>query len=477
MLGLGFLVFLPLAKAQESHQMTLEEAIDYGLSHNVNIENARFDAYIARAQAKEVIASGLPQITGKVEPQAFLQLPITILPGEFSPQQEIVPVQRADGGVLPLPVTQINPETGTPIAGAPIEVVFGFPVQFSAGVSLSQLVFDGSFFLGVKAAKSFEELAYQQVNRGREDIALAITQAYFQTLITRERISSLEANLTRLEQLYKETSALNQEGFAEKIDVDRLKISLGNLYLEREKANRLANLAIDILKYQMGMPYQDELELSMDLETLKQDKLGEISMVGTFDPTQRIEYQLLESQRELESLNLRGKRVGYLPSIYLFGNYQYQFQGEPNDETDNPLDLTGTWFPLSVVGLTVNVPIFDGLRREHSMEQSRLELKKIENQFELFEQSSQLEYRQAQAELNNAFASLKAAENTRDLAESVFNTTRIKYREGVGSSLEVNEAESQLSETEANYLSALLEYLLAQTEADRVMGEFSKYHE
>ncbi len=463
--------------AQETHTFTLEQAIEYGLENNLTIENARFDEYIANSRVKEVLASGYPQLSGTVEPQAFLQLPKTILPGDFSPEQELVLVQRADGGVQPIPVTKINPETGMPIPGDPIEAVFGYPIQFTAGANLNQLLFDGTFFLGVKAAKSYTGLAHKQLNRTREETAYAISQAYYQALITAERSKIVDANVGRVEQLFRETEGLFQEGFVEKLDVDRLRINLNNLYLEQSKVTRLEALTLNLLKYQMGMPLEDEVILEVELDTLIENREPTQLTANELNLNQRIDYQLLESQRELEEYDLRRIKAGYLPSVYLFGSYQYQYQGEPNDLTDNQFDLTGLWFPLSLVGVTVNVPIFDGLRKHQQAQQSRLELEKIDNQFQLLEQGARLEYEQASTELENAYATLLSTERTRDLAQQVYETTRLKYREGVGSSLEVNEAESQLKEAEANYLSSMLEYLLTQTELAKARGDFSRYHE
>jgi outer membrane protein TolC len=475
LLGLS-LGWLPLS-GQTSHVLTLEQAISYGLEHSKNIQNARFDEYIARAQVKETVAQGLPQISGKIEPQGFLQLPKTILPGAFSPEQEIVQVRTADGGVRPIPVTRINPETGQPIPGPNIEAVFGFPIQYSMGATLNQLLFDGTFFLGLKAAKTFRQLAHQQLNRSREEVAIAVSQAYYQALIVQERTKIVEANIARVEQLFKETEGRYVEGFVEKIDVDRLRINLNNLRLEREKVNRLVQVSRDLLKFQMGMPLGDQVELDADLERLVDQRPQDTPDEAAFDPRNRMEYSLLQTQREIESYNLRRIRAGYFPSVYLFGNYQYQYQGQPDESTDNPFDLSGIWFPLSVVGVTVNVPIFDGLRKHQQMQQSQLEMRKLDNQAEMLTQSTQLEARQTYADLRNAYASVQSTGDTRQLAQEVYETTRIKYKAGVGSSLEVNEAESQLNEAEANYLSALLEYLLAQTDYQRALGAFGQYHE
>lgn len=447
---LGWLLSMPWLMAQQSHEMTLEQAIEYGLENSRNVQNARFDEYIAQSRVKETIAGGYPQINGTVEGQYYFEVPRLVLPPSLA--QTLNP-----GG------------DGEPLQAA-------LPFQANLGASLSQMVFDGSFFVGVKAARAYRELSHRQLNRSREEAAYQVSQAYYQALIVAERLKVLDANLDRVEKLFDETQGRYEEGFVEKIDVDRLRINRNNLQLEREKTARMAKVSRQLLKFQMGMPLQDELTLSANPKEMALQSPGAFLTEFAADPTNRVDYRLLQTQRDLEDYNFRRIRSGYLPNVYLSASYQRQYQGL-EDESTEAFDLTGTWFNVALMGLTVNVPIFDGLRKHRQMQQSKLEMRKIDNQFAQFQQSYQFEVEQADSELRNAYASLQSTEQTRDLAQDVYQTTRTKYKEGVGSSLEVNEAESQLNEAEANYLAALLEYLLAQTEYQRKVGAFSLYHE
>jgi outer membrane protein TolC len=436
--------------AQQSHEMTLEQAIAYGLKNSRNVQNARFDEYIAEARVKETIAGGYPQVNGTVEGQYYFEVPRLVLPPSLA--QTLNP-----GG------------DGEPLQAA-------LPFQANLGASLSQMVFDGSFSIGVKAARAYRELSHRQLNRSREEAAYQVSQAYYQALIVQERLKVLDANIARVEKLFEETQGRYDEGFVEKIDVDRLRINRNNLRLERQKTARMAEVSRQLLKFQMSMPLQDQLTLDADPEQMALESPNTFLTEYVADPSNRVDYLLLQSQRELEAFDYRRIRSGYLPNVYLSASYQRQYQGL-EDEATEAFDLVGTWFNVALIGLTVNVPIFDGLRKHRQMQQSQLELRKIDNQFEQFQQSYQLEVEQARAELRNAYASLQSTEQTRDLAQDVYQTTRTKYKEGVGSSLEVNEAESQLNEAEANYLAALLEYLLAQTEYQRTVGAFRQYHE
>ncbi|MEO0897521.1 MAG: TolC family protein [Bacteroidota bacterium] len=457
----------PTLQAQENLEMDLDACIQYALDNHINIKNAKLDEYSADGRVKEILASGLPQVNISADLQYFLELPTQILPGSFSPQQDIVFI---DG--KPYPLTALDPETFQPLPGEPIEAQFGQPWQSTAGASLSQLVFDGTYFLGVKAAKSFVTVSQLDTKRTKEETAFNVTKAYYQALVISERLNQLDANINRLEKLFNETSVLNKEGFVERIDVDRLTINLNNLKLEKDKLERLGKTSLNLLKFQMGMELGNDLVLTDDVNSFTKQPYSEITD-RKFDPENRTEFRQLVLGTELQRLQLKSVQVGYYPSLFLFGSYQFNAQ---RDEFDF-FDSNQRWFPISVVGLQLNVPVFDGFRKKAQAQQSKVSIKKMENQQVFLRQSFRLEYENNKTNLQNAYTSLEAYEKNVELAKRVYDVANIKYKEGVGSSLEVNDAESQLKEAESNYLSGLLEYLLYQADYQKSMGDFSQYHE
>jgi len=462
-----FLLCLPpLLHGQESYAFDVEECIQKALEANATVQNARFDEYIAQARVKEVMANGLPQVDISADLQYFVELPTQILPGSFMPRQDVVPI---NGSTYLL--TAFDPETQNIIPGDPVEARFGQPWQSTAGVSVNQLIFDGAFFLGLKASKTFVDITQKTLARTREETALAVTRAYYQALITEEQLNLIQANIDRVEKLYNETSILNKEGFVEKIDVDRLEINLNNLKLEKEKIQRLSKVSLNLLKFQMGINVQDQLVLTENVQELRKKPVYDME-AGEFNPENRVEFQQLMANKDFESFRLKGIQVGYFPSLYAFGSYQFNAQ---RDEF-NFFDTDQSWFPISVVGLQLNIPVFDGLRKNAQAQQQRLNLDKIDNQARQLEQSFQLEVSNSLINLKNAYSSLQAYEKNVELAQKIFNVATIKYKEGVGSSLEVKEAESQLKEAESAYLSGFLEFLLYQADYKKAKGEFSKYH-
>jgi outer membrane protein len=457
----------PQARAQSEEQfMSLEASIQYALENNKQVENARFDEYIARSSVREVLAIGLPQIRGSADLQYFVELPTQILPAEFSPQQEIVFIEGK-----PYPLTKLDPETFEPVYGDALEVQFGFPWQSTIGIQAQQLVADGTYFLGLKASRTFVDLSQKSTQLTREEIAYNVTKAYYGALVAQEQQKLLEVNLNRVRKLFEETKILNESGFVEKIDVDRLQINYTNLQLELEKIKRYVELSKDLLKFQMGMPVDQSVLLTENVQSLMGETPSLEEMLS-FSPQNRFEFSLLETQMELENYNLKRHKVGYLPSLYAFGSYQ--FNAQRNEF--NLFSADESWFPISVVGLQLNVPIFDGLAGKERVQQSRIKLKQLENQRIMLENSVLLEMRKASGDLLNAQNTLRVAEKNAELAQKVFDVSQIKYKEGVGSSLEVNDAESTLQESEAKLLSATFEYLIAKADLDKAKGEFSRYH-
>ncbi len=412
--------------------LTLKACIQYAMENNINLENSKFDEYIAQKDVSELIANGLPQVEGTADLNYNFKLPVFVLPGEN---------------------------------GEPQDVTFGLPWQATWGGSISQLIFDGRFFLGVKASTIYVSLTELNTQRNREQTAYDVSKAYYSALLSQERLNLLDANIERVQKLYRETEALHQEGFAEKIDVERLEINLNNLRSERSSVKQLATVGIDLLKFQMGMPVNATIELTESMESLE-IRPASPTLKSDFDYTQRLEYKILNTQKLVEEFTLKSYKAGFLPTLYGFASYNWNRQWE---------DAQSFNFQTGLVGATFTLPIFDGNRKLRQIQRSNLKIQQIDNNMEQLENSSSLEIRQAIANLNNAFTNLEAQEKNRTLAEKVYNITRIKYKEGVGSSLEVNDAETQLKQAESNYIASLFEYLIAKLDLQKLIGDFRNY--
>jgi outer membrane protein TolC len=331
--------------------------------------------------------------------------------------------------------------------------------------TVNQLVFSSSYLIGLQAAKSYRELAQKNQNATKITTAENVTKAYYNVLVNEERINLLTANVSRLDSLLRDTRGLNEQGFVEKLDVQRLEVQANNLKTERQNIERLQELAFVLLKYQMGYPQDQPIELSEKLARLDFSEAYVADEPRPFNYSNRIEYSTLETQRALQELDVKNVRKSNLPTVSLSGNYGYY-----NGRMTVTRFITRPWFPAGTIGLNVNFTVFDGFARRYRLAQSRSTLLKVDNNLNLLRQSIDLQLSQAQIQLRNYWFTLQEQRKNLDLAEEILRVTRIKYKEGVGSNIEVINAETSFREAQTNYYTALYNAIVAKVDLDKAAG-------
>lgn len=427
--------------AQEVHSFSLQQSIDYALQHQGQVAMALIDEQVTRERNKEVSGLALPQVSATGQFQDFLNIPTTLIPKKF-----------------------FDPNAGPNEKAA---VRFGTKYNASGTISLNQVLFDGSVLTALQARRTIEELARKNVHRTEQEVRVAVTKAYYNVLIGKKRMELLNSNLMRLQQLLHDTKETYRNGFAEKLDVDRVTVQLNNTRTEKNKLESALLLGEQLLKFQMGMPLKMQLQLT---DTLGFDEVSRNLLahsLDSFDYSNRIEYSLLNTQRKVNEYDLQRYRLAYLPSLSAFGSYgvnaardEFNFfrSGEP-------------WFKTSIVGLSLSIPIFDGLQRQRRVEQARLNLLKTQRQMEYLQQSIDLEQQQAFTTLRNSLLAMEAQKENMALAEQVYNTTKKKYEQGVGTNIEIINAESALKEAQTNYFSALYDAMVAKVDYLKAIGK------
>jgi outer membrane protein TolC len=435
---LTLLVCLGPLRAQPA-AFSLQEAIDYALTKNLNIRNSQLDALSAEARIGEIRAVGLPQINGQLGLNNNLIIQRVFLPARFA-----------------------NPNA--PENAPPIAAQFGVKYAGNAGVTLTQLIFNGSYLVGLKAAATYRELAQKNVVQSKVTVAEAVTKAYYSVLVAEERAKVLELNLDRLDTLLRDTRALNQSGFVELIDVNRLEVQLNNLRTERQKVQNLIDLSYELLKYQMGMPLTEKVTLK---DKITEVDLAEIKAASeeVVTYTNRVEYSVLSTQSKLAELDIKNIRSGYLPSVGGVLTY-----GHNNGRNELGNLFSTRWFNNSLLGLNVQIPIFDGMSKHYQLQQARIRLDQVRLGQNLLEQSIDLQVKQANITLRNALESLETQRRNVELATEVVRVSKIKYQEGVGSNIEVINAESSFKESQTNYYAALYDLLIAKVDLSKSLG-------
>lgn len=453
------------ASAQsETQGFTLDQCIKYALENTVEVKNARIDAQIAEAKVKETTGLGLPQIDGSVSLQHNPKLP------RF--YQKYDAEQQSFFDLSGIPGIQSGDVVAFPN-------VFQLPSNGTAGLTVNQLLFSSSYLIGLKAASTYKSLAYKTETQTQIDIVQGVTKAYYAVLVNTERITLFDANIARVDTLLRNTTALNQNGFAEEIDVDRIRVTLNNLKSERLQFLNLQSLSLNLLKYQMNYPMDKNLNVEGDLTTLKVNEQLFNEYQNDWDYANRIEYQLLETQVKLRELDLKNKYSASIPSLTGFYNYGYSTQS-PNIgglfKTESAVPSTNQfgpdkWYSYSSFGVSLNIPLFSGLQRNYQVQQAKLELLKTQNNFSSLKQSIDLSIQQNTTTFKNSLETLKSQDENMDLAAKVARVTKIKYEQGVGSNIEVIEAESSLREAQVNYYNALYDALIAKVDLDKAFAK------
>jgi len=422
-----------LASAQTELTLSLDQALDMATQKNVTMLNASLDIAYAETQVNEIKAQGLPQISGSTDFSHTFKIPTQIIPGDF---------------------------VGQP--GTTIATQFGVPFNINAGIGASQLLFDGSFFLGLKAASEFVNISKLSASASEINIKEGVTKAYYMALISEQNLSQLNTSLENIKKLQSETEQLYNAGFAEKLDVDRLTLSVANLEININKLQNQAKLAKQLLLNSIGVDVNQEITLTSELP----DEPVSDFNVSDFNPENRIEIKLLDQQQELNQLSLKRYKMGYVPSLY--GNFSY---GSSTFASDGDFDKLGDdWYGNGRYAFSLSVPIFDGFYKKAKMDQVKIDIEKTENTKRQAILGMSLQVAQAKTNYVNALKTIELQKKSQDLAERIYNTTSIKFKEGIGSSFEMINAESELTQAKTNYLNALYELSVAKIDLNKALG-------
>jgi outer membrane protein len=475
-----FLVVMLLAAGQLSAQdngstlaadtpFSLEQCIDYALKNSISAQNATLEEQIAGAKVKETVGIGLPQISGTAS---------------ITHNQKL---QRFYGTYM------ANPPEGTPsffppgIPGAQDGDVLAaqnfFQLKSSGNVSatINQMIFNGSYIVGLQASNTYKELSVKTTLQTKEQIADQVTKAYYTVLINKERLELFDANIARVDSLLKNTRALQLSGFAEKIDVDRVQVNFNNLVTERDKFGNMDALGKMLLKFQMNYPMDQSISVAGTIQDIQLNPI-EQAQSGEWNYADRPDYQVLEVNKKLQELTIKNLYAESLPLLNAFATLGYATQsngiGGVFKTNTNISDGGGVgpdkWYDYSQFGLSLNVPIFGGLQKTYKIQQEKLNLQKIDNNFKMMENQIDLQVQQAYLNFDNAQKSLASQKENMELAESIARVTKIKYEQGVGSNLEVIDAENSLRNAQTNYYSALYDAVVAKVELDKAKGQLIK---
>lgn len=422
--------------AQETqHAFSARQAVDYALKNSSRVKNALTDIKIQLQTNREVTSAALPKLDGFVSGTNYMDIPTQLIPGEFFQQP-----------------------------GTYIPVQFGTRYNVLYGVELKQLLFDGQVFVGLQARDASIEYANLNVAVTTEVIKANVYKIYYQLVVGKKQIEVFDINIARTEKLLHDTRELFKNGFQEKLDMDKVSVNLSNLRTEKLKIENRLKTGNVALKYLMGMPIKENLLLTdtVNEAVIKEDLLSADSL--QFES--RKEYQLLKSVEKLNTYNIKRYKMSYLPTVSLTAGYSQNAQRNKFDffKSGEP------WFKSTSIGVRIDVPIFDGFAKDSRIKAARFELEKTQTSIADLKNNIASEIDTARISLQNALVTMDAQKTNMELAEQVYNQTKLKYEQGLGSNLEVTNAEADLKTAQNNYFSSLYDAVVAKIEYLRATG-------
>ncbi len=427
----------PAAGQEKILNFSLEEAIQFALINNTNAKNSRLDADINRKRALEILTEGLPQLSLDVRYRHNLKLPVSIVPANTFPMQS-----------------------------EEFAVEFGTKHNVTADFLVTQLIVDGRYFIGLKANKTLVAMGDEIIGLSESEVRLNVSTAYYAVLVARESRMFVQKNLESLNKLLYETTELYNSGFAEELDVDRLQLQLSNMKSNDRKTELQLELTKNILKYQMGLDHTIDISLSDNLESLL--AATTVDADAAFSYESRKEFRLLSLQGNMRAFDAQRIKAAYMPSLSAFAGYGFNAQRQEF----NIFDFNEKWFQIAYWGIELRVPIFDSYRNGAIYQQKRLEQQKIMNQISDFKQQSNLQVTQTKTGYKNSLDEFQNQRKNLDLAQKIYDKVQIMYKEGVGTSLELANAETSLTQTQANYVNAIYDLLMKRSELENALGKY-----
>ena len=414
-------------------RVTLEQCIDYALKNQPALKQAQIDQQIAQKDVSISLSSWLPQVSlnGNLQDNLKIQTNVLNVEGE-----------------------------------APRTLQLGTKYSSSIGVSVSQTIFSSDVLLASSTSSDYKLRAEQNVRSAKIDLTVDVSKAYYQVLVYQQQIGVYDQTIERLNKNFKDAKSRYNAGVSDKIDYKRAQISLNNAIAQRKGAIEGSKTQKAILKQLMGYPADQEIEIH-------DDEIEEMANEVTLDTLQtlnyrdRIEYQLLETEKQLSQASIAYYRNGYIPSLSAFYNYNMAYL---NDEFS---ELYNQDYPNSAVGVTLSLPIFQGTRRIRSIQKSKLQLQRLEIGEEYLKNQISAQYVQALGTYKTNLEQLKASQENYDIAQDVYNTVNLQYREGIKAYLEVIIAESDLRTSQLNYLNALLNVLSSKLDVEKAAGQIN----
>ncbi len=425
--------------SQSVYSFTIDEAQQFAFEHNYNLLNSEKDVEIARNKVKEYLSFGFPQLDASIVLNNYLSRPTFILPeGSFGPD---------------------SPEQ---------KIQFGTKYNAYGQFVLNQIIFDGRYLLGIQACKKLLIKKQKDHQKNQLDIKEEVAKAYYTVLITEKNETILDTTLLAVNNMLDETREIYKSGFAEDTDVDQLELIVADLEAAVIFSKNNTELAYSYLKFILGLQLNDSIVLKDDINDLLSKVNHTALITQAFNYNQNINYKILKVQEELAVAKLKVEQTEYLPAISAFFSYQTQAQRNQFDL----LNKKGQWFPTSILGFEMSIPLWSSGTRSAKVQQAKLNLDKVQISDEQLRKGLTIQANTAKSEFYNAYLYHLNKSKSLKTAEKIYRKTAIKYREGISSSMDLLQAHNQFLTTESEYILSIMKLMETKLTLEKLLTNF-----
>lgn len=415
--------------------LSLAEAQEYALNNNLAVVSARYDVEASRFMLWEAISAGLPQLNASASLNDNLKLMTTLLPGEFFGQP-----------------------------GEKIPVQFGSKYNSSFGAQASLLLFNAPYLVGVQTSQLAGKLTGLSLKKSEQDTREAVIMSYYLILISEESVKILDGNIAALRETLLSTRAMLSAGMAESTDVDQMESNVSMMRNTKSSMERTLELNYNMLRFQLGVTPETRITLTESLESIVASTDVSAVLEDEFNLRDNVNFRLIEGQEQISELSLKMQKASVLPTLSGFYSYSKSGMGDKLGELD--------WFPNSILGLQLSVPIFSSGTRYSKIKQAQIDLEKARTGREMMSEQLRIQEKQLRYNLINAREQFNLQKANIEVSKRIYASVENKYRQGMASSLEVTQANANYLQAENNYISALMTLLQSKVALDKLLGNF-----
>ena len=438
---LFLLLFVFNIRAQDTYSFTLDEAIQYALKNNYTVRNASLDIDAAEKQKWEATSYGLPQVDAGIDYQNWIKQQVSFIPSEII------------GG---------DPGEFTP-------VVFGTKQNMNAKVTLNQLIFDGSYLVGLQSAKTFLMISNLAKEKTDQTIREAVINAYGNVVVAQETLAILYKNKAVLEKNLNETRILLENGFTEEQDFEQQQITLSSIDNEINRSSRLEIISKQALNLTLGIPIETQVELTENLENLALKSSDMQILYKDFELENHVDFRIADNQVLSDELLVKYEKSQSIPSINAFVNYNTFQYGNNLVFFENYDD---NWFDSSLFGISMKIPVFSSLQRSSRTQQAKINL--MQSEIKKYEVSENLKLQVSTAKNKYQFSldQFQTSKKNLSLAESIAEKEQVKFFEGLSSSIDLTNTQNQLFGSQQDYIQSILEIIQSKVELENALNLF-----